>query len=206
MDKNVLKDLSYGVYVISTSDNIKPTGCVANSLIQVTHDVVAVSINHDNYTNECINKYGKFGVSILGEKSDDNIIATFGFKSGREVSKFDNFDCIKVEGVNILKDATGYLVCKMISKIETQTHTIFLGEIIAAEKLNNDTPMTYAYYHRVKKGTSPKAAPTYVEEKTTGDCWKCVICGYIYQGDLTKEPEDYICPLCKQPKSKFVKC
>lgn len=33
--------------------------------------------------------------------------------------------------------------------------------------------------------------------------WKCTVCGYIYEGD--ELPADYICPLCKQPASKFEK-
>ncbi len=32
--------------------------------------------------------------------------------------------------------------------------------------------------------------------------WKCSVCGYIYEGPL---PADFICPLCKQPASVFVK-
>ena len=32
--------------------------------------------------------------------------------------------------------------------------------------------------------------------------WKCTVCGYIHEGPL---PEDFKCPLCKQPASKFVK-
>ena len=30
-----------------------------------------------------------------------------------------------------------------------------------ADFLNDDTPMTYSYYHNVIKGKSPKNAPTY---------------------------------------------
>ena len=32
--------------------------------------------------------------------------------------------------------------------------------------------------------------------------WKCTVCGYIHEGPL---PEDFRCPVCKQPASKFVK-
>ena len=32
--------------------------------------------------------------------------------------------------------------------------------------------------------------------------WKCTICGYIHEGTMT---EDFKCPLCKQPASKFEK-
>ena len=33
--------------------------------------------------------------------------------------------------------------------------------------------------------------------------WKCKICGYIYEGESL--PEDFTCPLCKQPASAFEK-
>lgn len=36
-----------------------------------------------------------------------------------------------------------------------------------------------------------------VEEK-----WQCSVCGYIHEGPMT---EDFICPVCKQPASAFVK-
>ena len=32
--------------------------------------------------------------------------------------------------------------------------------------------------------------------------WKCSVCGYIHEGPMT---EDFKCPICKQPASKFVK-
>ena len=32
--------------------------------------------------------------------------------------------------------------------------------------------------------------------------YRCTICGYIYEGEL---PEDFVCPLCKQPASVFEK-
>lgn len=32
--------------------------------------------------------------------------------------------------------------------------------------------------------------------------WKCSICGYIHEGAL---PEDFVCPICRQPASAFVK-
>ena len=33
--------------------------------------------------------------------------------------------------------------------------------------------------------------------------YKCSVCGYIYEGDINQEPEDYVCPLCGVPKSMF---
>ena len=33
--------------------------------------------------------------------------------------------------------------------------------------------------------------------------WKCKVCGYIYEGESL--PEDFVCPVCKQPASSFEK-
>ena len=33
--------------------------------------------------------------------------------------------------------------------------------------------------------------------------WKCLICGYIYEGE--ELPADFVCPICKQGADKFVK-
>ena len=32
--------------------------------------------------------------------------------------------------------------------------------------------------------------------------WKCTVCGYIHEGEMT---DDFVCPVCKQPSTKFVK-
>ena len=209
MNKNVLRKLSYGVYVVSTNSGDKPTGCIANSVMQVTHDTIAVSINHDNFTNKCINNTKKFGISILGVDVNDMVIPVFGFQSGRDVNKFENIEAKKIQGLSILKDSTGYIMCEVVNQMETETHTIFLGRIIDCDVLKDEIPMTYAYYHQVKKGTSPKAAPTFIDESLPKEenkiRYKCEICGYIYEGDITQEPESYLCPICKQPKTKFVR-
>ena len=210
INKNVFRSLSYGVYIISTLDNARPTGCVANSVMQITSEpaTIAVSINHDNYTNSCIEKTGKFALSILSEQSDAGLIGTFGFQSGKDVNKFDGVDAQVQSDISVIADSCGYVVCKVIDKMETATHTVFLGEVIEADVLEKADAMTYAYYHKVVKGKSPKNAPTYIaEEEITKQegRWMCGVCGYAYAGDIPFEelPENYVCPICKQPKSVF---
>ena len=211
MNKNAFRSLSYGVYIISTLDGERATGCVANSVMQITSSpaTIAVSMNHDNYTNSCIKKSGKFAISILTEQSDSELIGRFGFQSGKEVNKFDGIEAITKEEISVIPDACGYIVCKVIDQMETETHTVFLGEVLDADVLKNEEPMTYAYYHKVVKGKSPKNAPTYIpeekEEKAEEEKWVCGICGYVYDGETPFEElgEDFKCPICKQPKDVF---
>lgn len=214
MNKNTFRQLSYGVYIISTWDKGRATGCTANSAMQITSDpaTIAISINHDNYTNQCIRESGKFAVSILGEHSDPGIIGTFGFRSGRDSNKFDTVEQALKSYMPVVADACAYIVCEVVDELETSTHTVFLGKVLDADVLKADDAMTYAYYHNVIKGKSPKAAPTYIADEPEAaaepvERYVCSVCGYVYEGDIPFEelPEDYTCPVCKQPKNVFVK-
>lgn len=208
MDNKILRDLTYGVYVIGSLDGDRNVGCIANSVMQITSNPasIAISINHDNYTNECIKKSNKFSVSILNEESNPNIIGTFGFSSSKDVDKYKDFEHELVENVPVIKDSNGYIVCEVTSILETETHTIFVGKVINMNKYDNKNVMTYKYYHEVLKGSSPKKAPTYIEnvvEEIKGNRWKCMICGYIYEGD--ELPLDFTCPICGQTREVFEK-
>ena len=211
MNPNVFRNLSYGVYVVSSLDQDRKTGCIANSIMQITSSpaTIAVSMNHDNFTNSCIDKTGKFAVSILSEESDPSIIGHFGFQSGKDVNKFDTIAHEVKEGLPVVSDSCGFIVCKVIDKMETSTHTVFLGEVLDGDILGSYQAMTYSYYHKVVKGKSPKNAPTYLpeESETSGSKWTCSVCGYVYDGSSPFEelPGDYVCPICKQGKDKFKK-
>ena len=210
MDKKVLRNLSYGVYVVTSKDKDKNVGCIANSIMQVTSNpsVIAVSINHDNYTNKVIKENNKFGVSILKETTDAKIIGTFGYKSSKDNDKFDGINFKEISEIPILENTCGYMVCKVIDTMETSTHTIFLGEVIEADDYSTENAMTYKYYHENLKGSSPKNAPTYeetsisqVDKDSKKSKWKCSICGYIYEAD--ELPDDFKCPICGVGKELF---
>ena len=192
MNKSAFRKLSYGVYLISSLDGDRPTGCIANSAMQITSDPasIAISINHDNFTNSCIERTGKFAISILSENTDPVSYKT-------------------VEGLPVIEDACAYIVCQVVNKMETDSHTVFLGKVLDADNLENAPAMTYSYYHTVVKGKSPKNAPTYLKEEETipKTAYVCSVCGYVYEGETPFEelPDDWKCPICKQPKSVFKK-
>ena len=56
MDSKILRDISYGMYVVATNYNERLVGCTINTLTQVTSNnpIVSISLNKDNYTNKAI--------------------------------------------------------------------------------------------------------------------------------------------------------
>lgn len=207
MNNEILRKLSYGMYIIGVENDGKKSGFIANTVMQITSEkpTIAISVNRNNYTCEGIENRGMFSISVLHEATDPNVISLFGFSSSKDNDKWSNVEYIDVEGMPIYKESCGYLVCKVINKMETQTHTVFLGEIINADVLQDKHQMTYEYYHKVIKGKSPKNAPTYIEEKIEESKYVCDICGYVYDGEIPFEqlPEDYRCPVCGADKSHF---
>ena len=212
MDTKIFRSMSYGVYAVGTMDGERPAGCIANSVMQITSSpaTVAVSMNHDNYTNSCMRKHGYFSVSILSESTDPSVIGTLGFSSGKDRDKFADISYEMAEGVPVVKDSCGYIVCRIIKEMETSTHTVFLGEVIGAEVLNEGArAMTYAYYHQVIKGKSPKNAPTYLPEEEKKEAagekklyrFVCQVCGYVYEAESL--PADFRCPVCGVGADRF---
>lgn len=123
-----------------------------------------------------------------------------------------NFACGVLDGLPIVKEhACGYMVCDVIAMHDAETHCVIMARLTKTLGGTDEPPMTYEYYHNVIKGKAPKNAPTYqVEvpksEKQAQLRYICEVCGYIYEGDITKEADDYVCPVCKQPKSRFKGC
>jgi len=167
MDLRVLHNCTYGLYVIGSRKGDKLNGQVANTVFQVTSDppTIAVSINKQNLTHEFISESKVFTASILSQDTPLSFIGHFGFKSGRGVDKLKdiNFKLGETKAPIILDHSLAYLEAKIISQVDVGTHTIFIGEVVGADVLSEGEPMTYAYYHQVKRGTTPKTAPSYIK-------------------------------------------
>ena len=215
MNNLILSSLSYGMYAIGVKDGERASACIANTVIQVANDpnVIAVSLNHDNYSCQCIGQNGIFSVSVLSEDTSGAVIGVLGFLSGRDTDKLKNVrHRILAEGVPVIKENTCcWFLCKVLSSVETATHTVFLAEVTAGSEKLTGRPMTYEYYRRVIKGRAPKNAPTYREEELDvkeqdGESWICTVCGYVYNDPFVpfeELPDDWICPICGAPKSAF---
>jgi flavin reductase (DIM6/NTAB) family NADH-FMN oxidoreductase RutF/rubredoxin len=227
MNIAALYKLSYGVYIIASKKREKLNGQIANTVFQVTAEPpkVAVSINKNNLTHEFISNSKVFTVSVLSKETPMKFISLFGFRSGRDINKFENIKYkLGISGAPIVLDNTiSYLEIKVTNEIDLGSHTLFIGEAIDADIIHEGEPMTYAYYHEIKRGKAPKTAPTYIEEGIKSppsklSKYKCKICGYVYNPEIgdpasnikpgtpfEELPNDWRCPICGAPKSEFEK-
>jgi ferric-chelate reductase [NAD(P)H] len=169
LNSKALYKLGYGLYIVSSKKGDKANGQIANTVFQITSEpaTVAVSINKKNLTWEYIRDSKVFAVSVLCQDTPLPFIGRFGFKSGRDTDKLAGLNQkIGQTGVPIVIDnAVSYLEAKVTGQMDVGTHTIFVGEILDGDVLNDKPCMTYDYYQQVKRGTTPPTAPSYVSEK-----------------------------------------
>lgn len=169
MNLKALYKLGYGVYVVCSRKGKKFNGQIANTVFQVASEppTIAVAINRNNLTHEFITQSKVFTVSILSQDTPLPFIGHFGFKSGRDIDKFEgiNYKIGETQAPVVMDNTLAYLEAKVIKHVDVGTHTIFIGELVGADILKEGEPMSYAYYHQVKRGTTPKTAPVYIEEK-----------------------------------------
>lgn len=170
MNLSTLFKLNYGLYIVTSKDNERFSGCTVNTVTQVTAEEkpkLTVAINKENYTCEIASKGKKINISILSQEADMMLIGKFGFRTGRDFDKLQETEYIigKNEIPVVTQDVIGYLETNVIEEIDCGTHILFLVELQEAELLNSEKePMTYDYYHKVVKGKTPPKASTYQKE------------------------------------------
>ncbi len=216
-----LFSISYGLYIVCSGDKKKGNGYISNTVFQVSSKPAkfAACCNKENYTCNFIEKHQAFSVSVIDQETSSDIIGIFGFKSGKEFNKLDGFKVkYGTTGVPIVLDSTiATLEFKVTETIDVGTHLMFIAELIETEVIDNSKePLTYAFYRQVKKGLSPKNAPTYVdksekektEKNSTDNKHECLACGFIYDDEIEGThfdalADDWKCPVCGADKSDF---
>jgi rubredoxin/flavin reductase (DIM6/NTAB) family NADH-FMN oxidoreductase RutF len=234
LNLKALRNISYGMYVIGSRKGESLNAQIANTVFQITSEppTLAVSINKNNLTHEYITSSGVFSVSSLCQDTPLAFIGQFGFKSGRDTSKLEgvNYKIGLTRAPVILDYAVSYFEVEVKNQIDIGTHTIFIGEIVGADDVSDKTCMTYDYYRQMKRGVTPKSAPTFIKTEQASEQatqqkeqlkmaqYECKVCGYIYdpaKGDpdsgikpgtpFESLPANWVCPVCGAAKTEFEK-
>jgi len=167
MNPEALYRISYGLYIVSSQNSERPNGQIANTVFQVTSEpvMVAVCLNRSNLTSTCVRESGVFSVSVLEKDTPMEFIGRFGFRSGRDIDKFQGIDYfIGKTGAPVVREhAVAYIEAELRDMMDVGSHTLFVGEVVDAEVLKDADVITYSYYHYVLKGKAPKTATVYLE-------------------------------------------
>ncbi len=198
IDNKAMYKITYGLYMLTTTDGEKQNGCIVNTVAMLTDTPkrITLFVNKANYSNELLKKTGVFNVSVLTESAPFELFKQFGFVSGRDTDKFAVGEYEKSEnGLYYLPAHTNAVLSgKVVDSYDYGTHTLFVAEITEAKTTSQEKSVSYEYYQQ-----NIKAKPQ-VQAEENKEKWVCKVCGYVHEGPL---PEDFICPWCKHPASDF---
>ncbi len=205
MNTKAMYKLTYGLFVCTAKRGDKVNGCIINTAMQIASEpnTISVAINKANFTHDMVLETGVCNVSVISKDADFELFKRFGFQSGRDVDKFAGFDGSYRTGENGLPVVTAgtnaFFSLKVKSTVDLGSHTLFICEPTAMEVLSDTSSCAYEYYQSDIK-PKPEAVGTTPKGETI---WRCRICGYEWVGE--ELPDDFICPICKHPKSDFEK-
>ena len=211
MDLKAMFKLSYGLFVAGVERAGRQSACIINTVGQVTAtpNRVSVTMMKGNHTTQEIVQKGSLAVSVLSQKASLDLVSAFGYRSSREADKFAGVD-FRTDGKGnpwLTGGMNAWLGLTVEQTIDLDTHYLFICSVDDGEVLSDDPSMTYGDYRILKSGgalpgqAAQETAPAPAKKK-----YVCSICHYVYDGEIPFEqlPEDYVCPICKRPKSVFV--
>ncbi|MBQ7028201.1 MAG: flavin reductase [Ruminococcus sp.] len=195
-DLSALFNIGYGLYVVTSNDGRNDNGLIVNTVSQVTNtpNRISVTINKENYSHHIIKQSGKMNVNCLTVDAPYAVFEKFGFRSGRNINKFEDCEPLRSENglVFLPRHINSFMSLKVVQYVDLDTHGMFICEITESRVISNAETMTYSYYlDNVKPKPETDGKKGYV----------CKICGYVYEGD--ELPEDIVCPLCKHGAADF---
>ena len=165
MDMTAFFKMSYGLYVVSAQADGERAGCLINTAVQVTAEPprISVAVNKENVTADVIARAGAFAVTAVDFTADMPYIGNFGFRTSAGYDKFEKYGCEVTElgSPYAPEHACAVFSCRLIDTVDVGTHYLFIGEVVDAQKLSDEEPLTYTYYHTVLKGKTPPKASSY---------------------------------------------
>ncbi len=201
MNPNAMFQISYGLYVLTSKDGERDSGCITNTVMQVTAEPtqVAFAINKSNFTHDLVAASREFSASVISEEANFSLFQRFGFQSGRNTDKFDGFAAFRhaPNGTAIIEEGTNaYLSGSVEKQIDLGTHSLFVARVTDMDILTKTPSATYNFYqaHIKPRPAAPKHPKGTV-------LWRCKVCGYEVVADTL--PDDFVCPVCKHPASDF---
>lgn len=143
--REVMRQYANGVTIVTTTYENNPVGITATSFIGISLNppLVGVCINAELFTHHAIARSGSFAVNILAAQQ---------LESGKRFagaipSEHGRFEGIPVVlspgGAPLLPDILAWLDCKLWQSVEAGDHTLFIGEVQAAETIRYNPPLLY---------------------------------------------------------------
>ncbi len=139
MDKNIsktLRQLEYGIYIVTMGTGPDGNAFTASWVTQVSSEppMVALAVHNKHQSMPKLKEYGAFVVNILEEGQEAVAKTYYGpAESGYQKLQTTSITNAPETKTAVLSGANGFLDCRIVNTIPVGNHTLFIGEVVAAE-------------------------------------------------------------------------
>ncbi len=143
--KRVMRRWASGVTIVTTRSGDAVHGLTVSGFTGVSLDppLVMVSIGHDQHSYEWIRGSGCFAVNFL--RADQAELSDL--FAGRAPEVLDRFAGVayrsEASGAPILEECLAWFDCRVVVAHVVGDHTLFIGEILAADVVSDAAPLVY---------------------------------------------------------------
>ena len=150
--RRVMSRWTTGITVITAHHEGQTHGMVASSFCSVSADPLSVLFcaDHKTRTYPLVRDSGAFAVNILSAEQEHAFRVFAGQIGDRDTDKFQGLEVLTAETHSpILKQCMGWFDCRVIGAYPGgNTHTIFVGEVVAADLGEGAEHKPLVYFHR----------------------------------------------------------
>ena len=116
-----------------TFENSNVMPATWNTPVSMDPPLFAVAVAPIRFTFKLIEEHGEFGLNFLPfEKAE--LVYKAGYTSGKDVDKFEELGLTRIKAKKIkaplLSEAITAIECKVINKVETGDHVLFVCEVL----------------------------------------------------------------------------
>lgn len=142
--KQVLRQFTYGLYVIMCADNNVVNAFTANWLSQVSFEplLLVLSIENDSKSLPMILNSKKFTINVL-RSGQRELAGALGKSAVKFPGKLQNISyTLNEAGYPILQDALSWAACEVRQSMPAGDSTVVLAEVVDVGSLGEGQPLT----------------------------------------------------------------
>ena len=131
--RDVMRRFPHGVAVLTIDADGERLGLTVGSLVSLSLDppLVGVAVSRQSAMHELLHRAGDFAVSLLASGQDG--LAQHFARGVPPIAMWNGVEVVEDEGAPLLAGALGWLRCRLVDEVADGDHTLFVGEVLAAD-------------------------------------------------------------------------
>ena len=134
-----------GVTIVTAAHQGIQHGMTVSSFmsLSLTPAQVLISLAQDTRTHNLVSRSGSFGISILSS-GQENISDRFAGRIPDEQNRLEGLETFTLaSGSPLLSGGLAHLDCQVTTTLGSGSHTIFIGDVLAAQHVEDGNPLIY---------------------------------------------------------------